>query len=430
MKLSRVYTSLEQIPEHLREYYIPDGTNRYILQVEGMVSKKELKQFRDNNIESLKKIGKLEEENYKLQGEIEKLKDITQKDEEAAQNEKSGLKANTDEYTHFTKIVNTYKKHSILKRIKSIKDTIEPEEVDRNNFIINGTNIRITGKFIRTGQLKSESYIDLEDPELIIDILKRENKGIDIFTFIQPIQNSEPIYENYFEMDNLAAIPITTFENWWHSQIKDKTRNLIRKAEKNNVIVKQVPLNDVLIQGIQTIFNETPFRQGRPYHHYGKDFDRIKKEISTFPDNSDFIGAYYENELIGFIKIVYKERCASLMQILSMSKDRDKAPTNAMLAKAVELTANNHVDFLIYRKFVYGKKGVDELTEFKINNGFQRFDIPRYFIPLTLKGKIALSLKLHKDTLELLPSFLYSKLVRLRNYAYYKKYQRHQVKDL
>ncbi len=418
MKLSRIYNSLEQIPENLREYYIIDDENRYILQVEGMVPKKELKQFRNNNIEALKKIEELEIENKKLKEEIKS-------GIECGQNDISNMKIRNDEYIYQQKILNTFKKFSILKSIKTIENTIGLKEIDRKNLFLNGTKIRINGNFLKIGQLRSESYIDLKDPELIIDILKREKKKLDIFTFIQSIQDTEIKYDNTIEMDNLAAIPITTYENWWDKQIKDKTRNLVRRAKKNDVIVKQVALDDDLIRGIQRIFNETPFRQGRPYPHYGKDFNRIKEEISTFKSNSDFIGAYFENELIGFIKIVYNERCASLMQILSMIKHRDKAPTNALLAKAVELSADNNIEFLIYRKFIYGKKGVDELTEFKINNGFQRFDVPRYYIALTLKGKIALFLKLHKNIVELLPLSIYSILVRTRNYVYKEKYKQY-----
>ncbi len=424
MKLSRVYESFEQIPENVREYYKIDDSDRYVLQVSGMIAKKELKKFRDNNIELFNKNKELEEDNKILKADNQKLKEKIQSGIEGGQKDLPEERINSEEYIYFEKLLNTFKKFSILKSNATIENTIDMEEIDHNNFILNGTHIRINGRFIKIGQLRSESYIDLKDPELTIDILRRKNSGIDIFTFIQPITETEVRYDANLEMDNLAAIPITTHEAWWSEQIKDKTRNLVRKAAKNNVTVEKVPLDDDLIRGIHGIFNETPLRQGRPYTHYGKDFDRVKGEISTFRNQSDFIGAYLEDELIGFIKIVYNGRCASLMQILSMLKHRDKAPMNALLSKAVEVCSDNGIELLIYRKFVYGKKGVDELTKFKIHNGFQRFDIPRYYIPLTLKGKIVLFLNLHKNIVELLPTPIYSKLVRLRNYAYEKRSQR------
>jgi hypothetical protein len=44
------------------------------------------------------------------------------------------------------------------------------------------------------------------------------------------------------------------------------------------------------------------------------------------------------------------------------------------------------------------------MTEFKRRNGFVQMDYPRYFVPLTLRGKVAVALKLHRGLLGLLPA--------------------------
>jgi hypothetical protein len=43
------------------------------------------------------------------------------------------------------------------------------------------------------------------------------------------------------------------------------------------------------------------------------------------------------------------------------------------------------------------------LDNFKESNGFSRFELARYFIPLTKKGKIAVRLNLHRSVKDSLP---------------------------
>ena len=71
-------------------------------------------------------------------------------------------------------------------------------------------------------------------------------------------------------------------------------------------------------------------------------------------------------------------------------KHRDKAPTNALIAKAVEVCAEKGISYLTYGKYHYGKKDAKSLSDFKMRHGFDKIDIPRYYVPLTLKAKFAL----------------------------------------
>ena len=59
-------------------------------------------------------------------------------------------------------------------------------------------------------------------------------------------------------------------------QIKSRVRNQIRKAEKEGLVVKEVPYDDDFVRGMTAIFNESPVRQGRPFWHYGKSFETVK----------------------------------------------------------------------------------------------------------------------------------------------------------
>lgn len=72
------------------------------------------------------------------------------------------------------------------------------------------------------------------------------------------------------------------------------------------------------------------------------------------------------------------------------------------------------IPYLQYGRFVYGTKGIDSLTKFKIHNGFRQYNLPRYYVPLNTKGKIVLALKLHKGPRAILPGWLVRPLLRVR----------------
>jgi hypothetical protein len=276
----------------------------------------------------------------------------------------------------------------------------------------------ITGKLIKTAKIKFEYDDDVENPASLVDNLKKNKVKADIFTFWQRVPDTEPKYTFYMEWDNAAVLTIKNFDHWWEKQINGKTRNIVRKAQKKGVVVKVVDYNDEFIKGIESIYNETPIRQGKYFSHYGKDFNTVKKDNATNLKRSDFIGAFYNDELIGFIKLVYGGRTARTEQILSKIAHRDKAPTNALIAKAVELCSNKSVPYLLYAKWPRGT-----LADFKRNNGFEKVDLPRYFVPLTIKGKIALNLKLHHGLSNFIPESLILRLIDLRTQWYSKKYR-------
>jgi hypothetical protein len=58
------------------------------------------------------------------------------------------------------------------------------------------------------------------------------------------------------------------------------------------------PFDGSLAQSIWAIYNETVVRQPRRFSHFGKDFETLRSEGGTFPDNGIFIGAFFVGELI------------------------------------------------------------------------------------------------------------------------------------
>jgi len=171
-------------------------------------------------------------------------------------------------------------------------------------------------------------------------------------------------------------------------------RKALKKAAKLGVVTRIAEFNDDLVQSIVNIYSESATRQGTAFWHYGKEFDTVKHECGTYLDRSVFIGAYYQDELIGFIKMAYVGKVASTIHVIAMKKHFDKKATNFLLAKAVEICEQKGATHLVYGKYIYSDP-TSSLTEFKRRNGFEKALLPRYYIPLTLKGKLGLALNLH-----------------------------------
>jgi hypothetical protein len=293
----------------------------------------------------------------------------------------------------------------------------------RWSFEVGGKEVRVGGRLLRIGFLDGEGYQFLNDPLAALADVRNFRPKIDIFTFIQHLSDSTPRYKFLMELDNFAAIRVTTFDEWMTRQVDFKVRNKVRKSTKNGVVVREVLFDDSLIQGISAIYNETPVRQGRQFPHYQKDIEALRRMKATFLERSIFIGAFFEGNLIGFIKLVADEgrTQAGLMHILSMIRHRDKAPTNALIAQAVRSCADRGIPYLWYANMDYGKKQGGSLAEFKRHNGFERIEIPRYYIPLTLAGRAALRLGLHHEILDWVPESVVAQFRRVRSFWYAKR---------
>jgi hypothetical protein len=278
------------------------------------------------------------------------------------------------------------------------------------------TALNVSGTLVKTGSVHDEEWLErhaVDDPEVLIGSIKKEKAKIDVFSFSQRLPEIIPKYDHYMEWDNLAVISITTFDGWW-SRLPQATRKNVRRSAKRGVDVKVVDFDDEFVRGIVNIYNEIPIRQGRHFWHYGKDFETVKRENSTYMENSDFIAAYLGEDLIGFIKLVYVGEEARIMQIISMVKHQDKRPTNALIAKAVEVCEYRQMKYFIYGKYIYGKRTNTPIIEFKNRNGFEMVTIPRYYVPLTMKGEIALRLRLHHGVAGIVPGQLNNCLISLR----------------
>ncbi len=288
---------------------------------------------------------------------------------------------------------------------------------------VNFQDVIVTGRWIKIASIYDEDWLEkseLLDPESCINKLRqRSSKDLksDIFTFSQKPPETSPKYSYPIEWDSVAAIRVISYEDWWTNLVSKYVRRDVRKAAKLGVLVRPIPFTDDLVRGIVDIYNETPVRQGRPFLHYKKSFNDVKQETKTYLKRADFVGAFLGDELIGFLKVVYVDHLARLMQIISKVAHEDKNPANALIAKAVELCEQKRSSHLTYGKYRYD--GIESsLTAFKHRNGFEEILVPKYYIPLTLKGMLALHLGLQHSAKAFVPGAVRRSFVRFRSSLY------------
>ena len=285
------------------------------------------------------------------------------------------------------------------------------------SFDINGGTAIVKGGFVTIAQVFDDYWLELRqrpDPVSVLAECRTLARKPDLFTFAQRVPDVEVRHDFYMERDNIAVLPLSSYDHWLAKQVTSATRRNIKAATNRGVVVRVAEFDEAYVRGIMSIYNETPFRQGRRFWHYGKDFETVQRENGTYRERSSYLAAYLGEEMIGYLKVVWDERTAAIMQVLSKVAHYDKRPNNALIAEAVKLSCARGVAHLQYEHFVYANKTNSSLTEFKRSNGFLRMDVPRYYVPLTAKGALALKLGLHRDPIDRLPSWIRTRWPELR----------------
>jgi hypothetical protein len=287
---------------------------------------------------------------------------------------------------------------------------------------VGGYSIIVKGKWLKTAVIEAEEWLETEtvSPETCIRRLKEQGSGrlhADAFTFSQKIPALVPRYPYPLTWESYAFVRVASFNEWW-TKLPQETRKNVRRAQKRGVTVSVKELDASLVHGLISLNNDSPIRQGKRFTHYGKTCEQVKKDQMSFLDRSDYICAYVGEELIGVLKLVYQGDSASILTLLSKPSHAEKRPSNALLAKAVELCEAKGISYLVYGKLNYGNKRESSLRDFKIRNGFEEILLPRYYVPLTPWGALCVKLGFHRGLLGILPPSAIAVAVSVRAKSY------------
>lgn len=274
--------------------------------------------------------------------------------------------------------------------------------------LIGKTEISVSGRFLKIAKLRHEWFEYLDDPVAFIQEAKQARVA-DILTFLQEAHVERPQFPFQNQVASASVLPFKSFDDWWKN-LNFKARNKARKAQKCGVELRPVKLDDEFVRGVEIIYNESPLRQGRKFTHFGKNFETIKNDLSSFPECTFFIGAYHEGRLVGFMKLFEGDRILRTVHIIATFADRDKCVMDALIARAVEIAGQKNIYHLHYGDWAHRGLGA-----FRVKFGFERHDCPRYFVPLNLPGELALKSGLHRPWHERIPQNLKDRLIVARN---------------
>jgi hypothetical protein len=226
--------------------------------------------------------------------------------------------------------------------------------------------------------------------ELLIDLKER---GVDLFAFVQrSFLRFGQKYSFPREDESISLLKINSFDEWWRFQIRKDERNRVRNAERKGIVIKLAEIDENFIRSSQRIYNETPIRQGRRYTGYGLSLAAVREKFSNL-SKSEVLGAYYDGELVGLLWMVYGDRVARIRSFVSLIKHRDKSPNNALMSEGVKRCSERGFRFIVYEKMGY----LPGLDSFKMHNGFRECVVPRYYVPLSKKGMLAIKLRVHRE---------------------------------
>jgi hypothetical protein len=89
---------------------------------------------------------------------------------------------------------------------------------------IRGKEIKVSGRLVRVARMDGDKFEFPDDPEAAIAELRNCGTRVDLFTFLQRLPDTTQRLPYPMEWDNLAVLPISTFENWFNKQIRSYPR--------------------------------------------------------------------------------------------------------------------------------------------------------------------------------------------------------------
>ena len=197
-----------------------------------------------------------------------------------------------------------------------------------------GKDVRVKGRVLKIASLDADRYEFITDPEAAIRDLRSSGSRVDIFTFMQGLPPAPPQFSYAAEPDNLAALPISTYDKWFDDADRRQGPQHGPAAPRRGAcVVREVPFDDLLVRGISRGLQRVAGQAGTAVlalseGHRARCAGRTRPSSSaarSSPRSSD-------DRVIGFAKLVADDgrQQAALMQIVSMIAHRDKAPTNAL----------------------------------------------------------------------------------------------------
>lgn len=161
-----------------------------------------------------------------------------------------------------------------------------------------------------------------------------ENHIVAEFVRFHPVLNNAHTVENMYQVIDLGhtvCLDLTDPEVIWQN-ITSKNRNMIRKAEKNDVTI-HMGASEELYCTFEEIYNETMRKvEATDYYFFPKRFyDSVREKLS---ENSTLFYAMKDDKIVAMSIILFTEGAMHYHLSASRREYQTYAPTNLLLYKA------------------------------------------------------------------------------------------------
>ena len=124
----------------------------------------------------------------------------------------------------------------------------------------------------------------------------------------------------------------------------------MRRSQKRGVVVSVPDWMTILFMGSGDLNDDSPVRQGCRNATTAKISKSERGPYAEFLGRCDFVCAYFGDELVGFMQLVYRGNTASILHLTTKASHLDKRPANALIAKAVEVCEEKRHFIPYFRK--------------------------------------------------------------------------------
>src|SRR5690242_19292054 len=100
--------------------------------------------------------------------------------------------------------------------------------------------VQVDGVLLRSARPAAAIYEWVREPQAIVDALRTGPARVDLFTFMQTLPDTPPKYAYPMEWNNVAALSISTFENWWANDLNTNARKALCVAQQSGIVVREV----------------------------------------------------------------------------------------------------------------------------------------------------------------------------------------------
>ena len=222
-------------------------------------------------------------------------------------------------------------------------------------------------------------YGDVDDKILFEEYDKylHSHNVVSEFVRFHPVLENHVYSEHGYDVIPLGQVitmDLASPEIIWENIIS-KNRNMIRKAIKNGVTIKEGS-NSELYKTFRAIYNKTMDKdEADSYYYFGDEF--YESIMSDLKDNAKLFYAEYEGNIIAASIMIYANGRMNYHLSGSVREYQNLAPTNLLLYQAALWGCENGYKTL----YLGGGVGSGEDSLFKFKRAFYRKDdLKRFYI--------------------------------------------------